>query len=96
MKAVRLSAKARADFHDIVVATAEEWGDEQAERYARGLTMAIEGLAEHPDRYPIAGARWPGVRRLRAGRHILFFREAAWSVLVIRILHERMDYASRL
>ncbi len=96
MKAVRLSAKARADFHDIVVATAEQWGDEQAERYALGLTAAIERLAEHPDRYPVAGPRWPGVWRLRAGRHILFFREAARSVMIIRILHERMDHASRL
>lgn len=34
---------------------------------------------------------WPGTRRARSGRHVIYFRETEEAVEVIRVLHQRMD-----
>lgn len=33
----------------------------------------------------------PGIRASHTGRHIIFYRETAATLVIIRILHERMD-----
>lgn len=83
---------AGADLADILARSREEWGDGLARRYARGVADAVKRIGRHPERYPTFGSDRPGVRRLRVGRHILFFREHAAEIVVIRILHERMEH----
>lgn len=96
MKPVRLSLMADVDLLGIRSQSAERWGEEQAERYSARLLEGVRNIRRHPDRHPVVGANWPGMRRLRIGSHILFYREETYAIIVIRILHERMDYGSRL
>jgi plasmid stabilization system protein ParE len=34
----------------------------------------------------------PGVRRATCGRHSIFFEADDFRILVVRVLHDRMDY----
>lgn len=38
-----------------------------------------------------AGHVRPGYRKALSGRHVLFYRQGAQGVEVVRILHQRMD-----
>jgi toxin ParE1/3/4 len=42
-------------------------------------------------RHPAADEVQAGLRRALAGSHVVFFREDAEAVTVVRVLHQRMD-----
>lgn len=96
MKPVRLTARADADLADILARSREEWGDALALRYARAVAEALQRISRHPERYPVFRPDRLDTRRLRVGRHILFFREQVAEIVVIRVLHERMEQGKRL
>jgi toxin ParE1/3/4 len=96
IKPVVLSTLAQSDLREIVAQSRQAWGKVQATRYASDIAAALKKIGAHPDRYPLFGAERPDVRRLRSGRHILFYREDAEAVAVLRILHERMDHERHL
>lgn len=96
MKRFTLSPAARSDIDEIWDYTAERWGAAQAERYIGDIRDACIDLA--------AGRRVSqrvdireGYRKLGVGSHILFFRsDDAGDIVVVRILHKRMDVEGRL
>jgi toxin ParE1/3/4 len=88
--------RAVRDIDQIWTYTAERWGAAQAERYVRAIRDVCAALAAGEATGTDASYIGPGYRRIRAGRHIVFFRRAAGAVEIVRILHERMDLPSRL
>lgn len=99
---VRLSFAARADFDGILNWTKTNFGDLQADKYARILEDAIARLTDGPEAFG-AKARddlSKGLRSLhvRNGRHVLLFRteEKGNSIVLLRILHDSMDFARHL
>jgi toxin ParE1/3/4 len=88
---VRLSPKAQADIDAIFDYTDAQWGWRQAEDYIRELRLALASLTEALNTSRSA----KGVRRgyfvLRCGSHNVFFRKTPDAILIIRILHQRMD-----
>ncbi|WP_220124964.1 type II toxin-antitoxin system RelE/ParE family toxin [Roseovarius sp. TE539] len=59
-------------------------------RYAQGAGISpCRGAARRCAAAEVA----PGLRRALAGAHVVFFREDAAAVTVIRVLHQRMDVA---
>ena len=86
-----LSPRARRDLDEIWDYTAGRWGTDQAEAYTRQLWRDMTAVAA----YPGLGRACPEVRagyfRYRSGSHVLFYREIADGVDVVRILHTRMD-----
>lgn len=88
----RLLPRARADIDDIWDYTAREYGAEQAEAYLRAIEDAINAR----ERAQSCDHIRPGYWRIKAGSHVIFFRREGGEVIVVRILHERMDFAGRL
>jgi toxin ParE1/3/4 len=81
---------------DIWTYTARRWDSDQADRYVGELLRAIETIARDPSK----GRRCDDVRagylRYPAGSHVLSFRVAGDTTVVVRILHQRMDFARHL
>lgn len=102
---VWLSEAAEADFENILVWTADQFGEEHARLYEDILRSAIASLREGPS---IPGARprpdvGRGVYSLHAARNqrrarhfILFHIEGEERITIVRILHDAMDLARHL
>ena len=88
--------RAVRDIDQIWTWTAERWGTAQAERYIRAIRDVCAALASGEAAGTDASVVGPGYRRIRSGRHIVFFRPIPGTVEIVRILHGRMDLPSRL
>ncbi len=87
-----LSPRAQADIDEIWNYTVERWGVEQAELYVRQLGSAVEAIAQDPKRgWPCDEIR-KGYRRYPSGSHVVFYRVMTKEVIVVRVLHQRMDF----
>lgn len=93
MSRVRLRPKAREDIVAIGKYSRRHWGAGQAAAYLRALDTAIHAAAAHPLRAPEAH---PPYRKLTVGSHLIFYRVEADGIVVVRVLHQRMDARSRL
>jgi len=93
MVGFRFSIAARADLRDITAHTVNAWGKAQAERYLAQLQACCERIAEAPVLARSCDGVRPGYLRVSEGRHTLFFKRDAGGVLIVRILHDRMDPA---
>jgi toxin ParE1/3/4 len=100
--AVQLTAAAETDFREILRWTAEQFGAQQASRYAGQLTSTLTRLTEGP---AVLGAKarddiMEGLCTLHIGRHFVLFRASSAhqskTMEVLRILHETMDLPRHL
>jgi toxin ParE1/3/4 len=87
----RLSPAALRDLEGIWRYTAQQWGQARAERYVDALDEAFRALARKPDAAPSVDHIRAGYRRQRVERHAVYDRMDGDMVVVMRILHERMD-----
>jgi toxin ParE1/3/4 len=71
--------------------TLSMWGEAQMSRYIDGLHARFAELA----RFPVLGRprdeMAPGYRSIVQGAHVVFYRTAARELVIVRILHGRMD-----
>ena len=96
MSQVVLSPKAKSDLGVIWDYTLEEWDVEQAEKYVRELWATMQSqTCDHSSSTDISDVR-PGYRKIRSGSHVIFFKLIDDGIDVIRILHQRMDFARHL
>jgi toxin ParE1/3/4 len=71
-------------------------GSEQRDWYLGEIDRRVRQLAARPTLGPPHGPSHPGLRRLRVGRHIVFYRFDDDRILVMRVLHQRRDIERRL
>ena len=91
-----LSVKAQSDLRDIWNYSYRLWGIEQADIYIGDLRRAIESVAENPRRGRSCDMVLKGYFKVLVGSHIVFYREMGKKVAIVRILHQRMDFARHL
>lgn len=92
MAEYRLTPAARNDLAAIWRYTLATWGDDQADRYVDRMTETFQALAEQPGIGQTCEHIRPGYRGWPVERHIVYFRiEDRRRVIVVRILHARMD-----
>lgn len=91
-----LSPRAQTDLDDIWDYTADRWGLDQAEAYTRDLWQRIEAAAARPAMGQDCSDIRPGYYKISCGSHILFYRLIADGIDIVRILHERMDFARHI
>lgn len=95
MAAFKRTREADADIIGIVRYTKQQWGEAQARRYHYAIDAACQALA----RGEIAGKQvalgGKNLRMVRCQHHYIFYSPGDVP-LIIRILHEKMDYMSRL
>lgn len=91
-----LSPRAQADLDEIWDFTEQRWSAAQAERYIRQLWQGIEDVAGDPRRGTPCDDIRPGYFKYGVGSHVLFYRQTAGGIDVVRILHGRMDFDRHL
>ena len=87
---------ASAELRAIARTTKAKWGDRQARLTIAELRDRINSLREFPLRFPAFGPERPGMRKVRCGSHAVFYRIDGEQIEIVRILHESMDFATRL
>ncbi|MEO6824623.1 MAG: type II toxin-antitoxin system RelE/ParE family toxin [Nitrosospira sp.] len=94
MAEYRLTPAAEQDLESIWVYTRQQWGMAQADQYIEILIEIFTKLANSPDIASVCDHIRSGYRRYGVARHILYFRTTDYGIVIVRILHDRMD-ASR-
>lgn len=96
MRRLEFTPKARRDIEEIWVYSLERFGLDKAEAYLRGIQRAAETVTEDPRRGVGCDEIRAGYRKFSVGSHVLFFRASAIRVVIVRILHQRMDFERHL
>ncbi|RQS75562.1 type II toxin-antitoxin system RelE/ParE family toxin [Burkholderia sp. Bp8963] len=92
---LRLTPLAESDLEEIWRYTFTNWSLEQADQYHRDLIETMEAFARGDKSGRVCTVR-DGYFRYAVGSHVVFYREAAYDLDVIRILHQRMDVERHL
>lgn len=91
-----LTPRARTDLQAVWTYTADRWSVEQADRYTRLIHRAIQIVAVDPRRWRSCDQVRSGYYKYPVGSHVLFFRKHNSGILVVRILHQSMDFERHL
>lgn len=89
MAEYRLTGAAEDDLLDAFIYGFATFGRAQAEDYRRSMTRCFELLADNPRLGRQADDLAAGARRHEHGRHVIFYDEQPYGVLIIAIIHER-------
>ncbi|MBS0503951.1 MAG: type II toxin-antitoxin system RelE/ParE family toxin [Proteobacteria bacterium] len=93
MKSLRYAPSAEADLFEIFQAISLD-NPPAARRFNDQLKTAILRLAHYPYSAPSRESIRPGMRGLKVGRYIAYYRVSADDVLIVRILHAKRDIGS--
>lgn len=91
-----LSRQAATDLEAIAEFTIKRFGIEQARRYRDELKTCLENLARNPNMGRRVEQLAKGLRRFEHGSHIIFYLTGGDAVLIVRLLHYRMDVGKHL
>jgi toxin ParE1/3/4 len=95
MKVV-IAPRAIADLADIDAYTLATWGRNQAVAYSELMAKRIATLRDAAERgAPLDHVR-PGLRRVPAGSHFIFYVVKGEDVKILRVMHHARDYRRRL
>lgn len=96
MAEYRLSSRAASDLDEIADHTIDMFGIEQARRYRDGLETCFQTLAENPLIGRSAVQLAPELRRHEIQSHVVFYTPTGTGVLIVRVLHEKRDFAEHI
>lgn len=95
MAEYRISRRAVADLQAIAEFTIGRLGIEQSRHHRDELKECFDSLAENPALGRRAEQLARGLRRVEHGSHSIFYLRNDAGVLIVRVLHSRMDAARR-
>lgn len=93
---LQFTPAARADIDHIFDFTLERWGKDQALRYLREIQKCCDGLINGLSHIRSADHVRPGYFKEAVGVHVIYFHQTDAAIVVVRILHQRMDVDQRL
>ena len=96
MKTVEIQPLAEADLEKAWHDTFERWGPVQADAYVDQLFERMQLLAEQPHLGRACDELRTGYRRILTGGHIVFYRIDGDVIVVVRVLHEKVDFNAHL
>ena len=98
MAKYHLTNKAVEDLSDIWEFTVDTWSERQADDYYNMLIASFQKITENPQLFGLKYEEIAeGLHGYRANKHIIFYRILAdEDILIIRILHQRMDLKHRI
>ena len=90
-----ITKEATEDLFRIWEYTVDTWSEEQADTYYGLLEAGMTDISDASERIGKPYDEiYPGLRAYHVRRHMLFYiMQDNGRALIIRILHERMDYA---
>ncbi len=86
----RVSPRAESDLEEIWLYTFRNWSPEQADTYHNAIVDAFEGLAVGEKTGRPVDVR-EGYFKYPVGAHLVFYRFSESGLVVVRVLHQRMD-----
>ena len=87
----QLTEEATRDVEEILAYSVNSFGIAQTEHYFEALKECIELLAGNPDIGHSAEDILPEYLRFPYESHVIFYKRLTSSILVVRVLHERMN-----
>jgi len=87
----QFTEEADKDVEEILAYSVKNFGVTQTQDYFVALKECIELLADNPNMGHSAEEILPEYLRFSHESHIIFYKNLSSSILVVRILHERMD-----
>jgi toxin ParE1/3/4 len=96
MPTFQLSEKAMDDLRAIARYTQEKWGRDQRNKYLYMLDAGFNAIAQQPEIGIACDYIRIGYRKHPVGRHLIFYRQSGDRIIIVRILHERMDLPNQL
>jgi len=73
-----------------------EWGKTRTRRYLDEVERKVQTILENPMLGQDAGLSPMALRRVTAGRDVIFYTFDEDEVEIVRILHDRMDFEAWL
>ena len=92
----KLSEAAADDLQDILFRSLLDFGVEQTETYVQSLTRCLELLGDHPEMGRTIDEIRTGYRCFLHESHVIFYTPREHDILIVRILHKRMDATRNL
>lgn len=96
MKRLALTEIARADLASIRRYSARSWGRDQTTKYMDALRDTMKGLVRGTVVTRARDDIRPAIRMATSGRHHIFFEADESRILVVRVLHDSMDFRRHL
>jgi toxin ParE1/3/4 len=93
---IRISPKAEEDLEQIYEYTADRWGLSQAEKYQDLLFDAFTRISSHNLIGKAFKTTAYDYRQVHIGRHLIFYRYDVEYIIVVRVLHDKMDIAKHV
>lgn len=91
-----VAPNARQDLSDILLYSEQQWGKRQRAKYRSVLVEAMRELVLYPSIGRIRSEIASNIRSRLVEEHVIYYEVDDEAVTVHRILHQRMDPASRL
>ncbi len=96
MRHLELTEIARADLKSIHRYAERTWGSDRTAEYMAALRDTMKGLLAGTVASRNRDDLRPGLQMATSGRHRVFFEVDQSRILVVRVLHDRMDYERHL
>jgi toxin ParE1/3/4 len=93
---VVLKPGARRDLRSIALFTGETWGSAQRDAYLKAIDQGLSLLSSQPLVGRSRDEIRSGLRSFRVQHHTIYYRLDTGNVVVLRILHARMDALQEL
>lgn len=91
MSEYQLSRRAATDLEAIADYTIERFGIKQARHYRDQLSACFHQLGDNPALGRPVEFLAAGLRRFEHRSHIIFYQAVGTRILIVRVLHYRMD-----
>lgn len=91
MAKYHLSHRAVSDLESIAKYTIKHFGMMQARLYRDGLESCLAQLADNPEIGQSAEQLASGLKQFRFQSHTIFYLHKVDGLLIVRVLHSRMD-----
>ena len=96
MAGFRVSRAALADIREVGRYTQQQWGKVQRRLYLDEMNNRFQFLAENSAIAPERRSFDPPVRIYPFQKHLIVFVMEEGGILILRILHQRMDVSAHL
>jgi len=87
----KLSEAAAEDIEGILTRSVLDFGVERTETYFQSLTQCLELLGDNPEMGSTVDEIRTNYRCFLHESHVIFYTPREQDVLIVRILHKRMD-----